>query len=160
MRGSPGFRGTPVLRPVAVAGLYFVPVFSLIIAFTIWLNFSQPGYFGPTWAVWPLVAFAIVLVVVMVWFVGVGSTTFGIAVSNEGVVVFDRPLRQGIALKRTIPWAALSGPKLQWGKRVWIDADVIGTYLTLDQARHALTDPRCPLKDRLPSDVSHALGLN
>jgi hypothetical protein len=160
MRESPGFRGTPVVRPVTEAGLFFVPAFSLIIAFTIWLNFSRPGYFGPAWAVWPLVAFTVVLVVVMVWFVGVGSTTFGIAVSNDGILVFDRPLRRGIALKRTIPWGAVSAPKVQRGRRIWIDADVIGTYLTLDQARLVLTDPRCPLRDRLPSDVSQAIGLN
>ncbi|MCI4321034.1 MAG: transmembrane protein 268 [Thermoplasmata archaeon] len=159
MRAIPGFLPTSLRRSVAIAGAVFVPIMSLVSAYVVWLAVSRPGYFGPAWAVGLLLALAVFLTAGLVWLTGVGMSTLGIAPGDEGVMVFDRPLHRKIALRRTLRWQSLKDPSLENGRRVWLSADLIGTYLTFEQARAVLTDPRCPLRNRLPPDVSRALGL-
>jgi hypothetical protein len=153
----PGFMRTPLGRPVGWACLYFVPFVGALTAFVLWLNASSPGYFGPSWVLWTLIAFMVLLAALIVWFVGVGLTTLGIAIDNEGVTVLDRAIRRGIALRRTLPWDSIRNPRLVTGKQVWIDGDAIGTSLTYDQARTVLLDQRCPLRERLPDELRRAI---
>lgn len=153
MRATPGFLPTSLRGPVVLASLFLVPGFVVVSALTIWLNYSRPGYFGPSWAVWILISFGALLFGGLVWFAGVGMTTYGISVGEEGITVYDRALHRGVALARTLSWDSLTPPQMQVGGRVWISGDALGTDLSLEEARTVLNDPRCPVRDRLPETV-------
>jgi hypothetical protein len=113
MRSSPGFMPTPIARPLGTAVAFFAPFFLLLTALLLWLNTSRPGYFGPNWVVWFLFVGMVLLWTPLIWSVGVGMTSFGIALSEEGVLHFGRPLRGPFALQRTLSWASLREPKLE-----------------------------------------------
>jgi hypothetical protein len=148
---TPGLIRTSLTGPVLLACLFFVPVLTVAAALGLW-GLSAHHYLTPNVGAF-VVAFVTVLAAGLVWLIGVGMSSIGVVVDDEGVVVFERVIPRGKALRRELTWQSLRNPRVMSGG-VWIDADVPGAYLTRTQARVVLNDSRCPIRDSLSPAVA------
>ena len=161
LKDQPGMMRTGLRRPLAQACAFFVPVMALVIGGTAWWEVSQ-GRLAP-WEAGVLAASGCLLTLGLVWFAGVGLTTYGIAVSEKGILVFDRTVKRGRVLRWSMEWGEMREVTTNPGN-IWLAVGpsgpgVSGTYLSYEQARAVLTDPRCPLRNHLPADVARRIKV-
>jgi len=100
-----GFLRTPLRRPVLWACLLFVPLMAAVLSFGLWVG-SIDHYLTPVVEI-VLIAFVAPLIAGVVWMVGVGLTSIGVAVEDGGLVVFERVIPRGKALRRVLTWESI-----------------------------------------------------
>lgn len=155
---TPGFIPSRLSWPFRIVlGLFAVPLVALLVLDARWA-IAQPAVLLGFWNNGALVGLPFVLVIAVWALLGMGRVTIGIAPTDDGVRLFERPIRQGQARTRTISWASLEASPANL-RRVWLTGDVLGAYVSYEQARAVLSDARCALRDRLPAELRRTLHL-
>ncbi len=158
--GLTNLQRTDVTRTVGFAALFFVPAMGAVGGATLWVEFANGTF--PLTVVIGFAVFLAVFTLGLTWLAGVGLTTYGVAMSDAGLTVFERTIRRRFLLQWTLEWEKMKEAQLTYG-RIWLaegtGPGLRGTYLTLEQARKVLTDLRCPLKGTVPPAVAARLQL-
>lgn len=150
LEARPGVIRTPLLRPVLVSGGMFLGVLGVLGGLLVWWQISR-GQLSTAGGV-ALVAFALLFGTFLTWMTGVGMTSIGIALTDQGVDVLERSLRPGRGVRRTIPWADVGPLQLNPGG-FYLASEGIGVNVTIEQARAVVADPRYAFRDKLPPPV-------
>jgi hypothetical protein len=160
LRTQQGMMRTSRRLPAAqICGLVVAPL-SLFVGGILYWQYSAGSL--PLWQVELFGLFTALLVGGMSWLT-LGLTSYGVAVVEEGILLFDRSISRRIVIRWLMPWAAMGEVKTAPGK-VWLHErpEVVGsrgTYLSFEQARAVLTDQRCPLRAKLPAEVAARIGV-
>ncbi len=135
-----------ILAWIAVMG---IPM-AIVLAFAS-MGLASKG--AANWQIESIVAAAAVLTAGLIWLGAVGTASYGVSLTEEGVVVSDKSVKPGKLTARTLTWDSLREPVLTQN-RIYIHASLPGTYLQPAQAVAVLTDPRCRIRNELPANVT------
>ena len=159
-------RTLPILRyslrrPFGVALLFFVPGMTVVVGFVVWTSLER-HLLSPS-LIWAPIAIGVSVTAPCIWFLTLGQANYGIELTDAGVLIYDRVVLRSVLSRREFSWDSLQKPAIfarLWGTvRVDVDGSAIGLWLSNQQARAVLTDPRYPSRGNIPPDVALRLGI-
>jgi hypothetical protein len=151
----------PVVRAFLLSAMVMGTGMALLTAGVLWFALRGPTPKLSTIEVWFVVGLSAGLTFMAIWIVSVPSANYGISLEAEGVATYERTYRLGRGRKWVVPWEELQNPIPP--TRLWEDVTIRSRpkmlFLSREQARAVLLDPRCPIRASLPESVSRFIGV-
>jgi hypothetical protein len=158
---QPGLMLTNLRRPIARACAFFLPPMTLAIGGLTAYELLR-GKIEP-WQAAIVLVVGLSLTFGLSWRAAVVTSTYGVAVLDQGILVFERAVKRGSVLRWPMLWddmrVVTAPPGIIWLAVGPSGPRVSGTSLSYEQARVILTHPRCPLRNSLPAEVAERIGV-
>jgi hypothetical protein len=152
-RSDSGIIRHPTFGPVGLTCLKTIPLMTLLTVFAVLAGLQNASLSGAE--AWFLVALGESIAILVVWMLSITGSNYGIVLIDEGVIVVSRNLLLGPGNHRLTLWSQLREPSVTGGltSEVSFETQSLPIFLSKNQARAVLSDPRCPLIDQSSKEV-------
>lgn len=145
-------------RTLLSTAAWVAPIMAALIALVSWHSLAQDQL--PLSTVGASAVAAGLFAILIIWVLTLSSANYGIQLSEDGVAVFTPKFVPGRRSRGTLLWSEVGKPSVNpVGSDVTFETDGFPLTVSAAQARAILSDPRCPARGKVPSDVATRIKL-